>query len=107
MKRSNTHRSAPSRFAAAAVLAPVHAYRRLVSPSLSARCKYYPSCSQYAVDAVRELGVFRGLLVALWRLARCNPWSNGGVDPIENRSLFRASATKHTHDCAHTGGAAA
>jgi putative membrane protein insertion efficiency factor len=74
---------------AALWLAPVHVYRRLISPALPARCKYYPSCSRYAIDAVRELGIVRGSVVAAWRLARCNPWSNGGVDPIEARSLFR------------------
>jgi putative membrane protein insertion efficiency factor len=74
---------------ATAWLAPVQVYRRFVSPALPPRCKYHPSCSQYAVDAVRELGVLRGSIVAAWRLARCNPWSNGGIDPIEARTLFR------------------
>jgi len=78
------------------VLAPIHAYQRLISPLLPARCKYYPSCSTYALDAVRELGVLRGTVVAAWRLARCNPWSNGGYDPIENRSLFK-TCPDHTH----------
>lgn len=75
--------------AEAIVLAPIHAYRKLVSPLIPARCKYHPSCSRYAVDAIRDLGVMRGLVVAAWRLARCNPWSNGGVDPIEARPFFR------------------
>jgi putative membrane protein insertion efficiency factor len=79
----------------AIVLAPVHAYRRWVSPALPARCKYYPSCSGYAVDAVRELGVVRGLIVAAWRLARCNPWSKGGVDPVSSRRLFRSCGRDH------------
>jgi hypothetical protein len=71
------------------VLAPVHLYRRLISPLLPQRCKYYPSCSSYAVEAVRELGPVRGTIVAAWRLARCNPWSHGGVDELADRSLFR------------------
>jgi uncharacterized protein len=74
---------------AALLLAPIRFYQRFVSPALPARCKYHPSCSQYAIDAVRELGILRGTIVAAWRLARCNPWSNGGVDPIEARTLFR------------------
>jgi hypothetical protein len=78
------------------VLAPVHLYRRLISPAIPNRCKYYPSCSAYAVQAVRELGVVRGTIVAAWRLARCNPWSHGGVDELADRSLFR------NHD--HRGG---
>jgi putative membrane protein insertion efficiency factor len=76
-------------------LAPIRAYRRFISPALPARCKYYPSCSRYAIDAVRELGIVRGSIVAAWRLARCNPWSNGGVDPIEARTLFRERPDAH------------
>jgi putative membrane protein insertion efficiency factor len=77
---------------AALLLAPIRFYQRFVSPALPARCKYHPSCSQYAIDAVRELGILRGTIVAAWRLARCNPWSNGGVDPLEGRTLFRGRA---------------
>ena len=71
-------------------IAPVLAYQRLISPLLPRRCKYEPTCSRYAVDAVRELGVLRGLVVAGWRLLRCNPWSHGGYDPVAARRLFRA-----------------
>jgi len=70
-------------------VAPLLAYRRLISPALPARCKYHPSCSAYAIEAVRELGIFRGSIVAAWRLARCNPWSHGGVDELADRTLFR------------------
>ena len=52
-------------------------------------CKYHPSCSQYAIDALRELGLVRGTIVAGWRLLRCNPWSHGGVDHVDDRTLFR------------------
>ena len=52
-------------------------------------CKYHPSCSQYAIDAFRELGLVRGGIVAGWRLLRCNPWSHGGVDRVADRRLFR------------------
>lgn len=70
-------------------IAPVLAYR-LISPLLPRRCKYEPTCSRYAVDAVSELGVVRGLVLAAWRLLRCNPWSHGGYDPVSARRLFRA-----------------
>ena len=53
-------------------------------------CKYHPSCSAYAVEAFRELGLVRGGIVAGWRLLRCNPWSHGGVDFVEDQKLFRA-----------------
>ena len=67
----------------------VEAYRRLVSPLLPARCKYHPSCSRYALDALDEFGLLRGVVLAGWRLLRCNPWSHGGVDYATDQRLFR------------------
>jgi len=67
----------------------IRAYQTLVSPALRPRCKYYPSCSQYAVDALREYGFMRGVILAGWRLLRCNPLSRGGYDPVERQTLFR------------------
>ena len=77
----------------AAALAAVRAYQLLVSPLLGPRCKYHPSCSQYAADAIREVGVLRGSVLTGWRLLRCNPWSHGGVDRVEDRTLFRRPVT--------------
>ncbi len=71
------------------VALPIHAYRLLVSPLLGPRCKYYPTCSQYALDAIREFGALRGLVLTGWRLLRCNPWSHGGVDHAHDQTLFR------------------
>jgi len=68
---------------------PIHAYRLLVSPLLGPRCKYHPSCSRYALDALGEYGVLRGLVLAGWRLLRCNPWSRGGVDYVRDQTLFK------------------
>jgi putative membrane protein insertion efficiency factor len=79
-------------------LAPLHLYRRLISPAIPNRCKYYPTCSTYAVQAVRELGVLRGPVVAAWRLARCNPWSDGGVDELADRRLFRDHDRHQNHE---------
>ena len=83
-------------------LAPIRLYQRFVSPALPRRCKYEPTCSAYAVDAVRELGVLRGSILAGWRLLRCNPWSHGGWDPVADRRLFRAPEAKvteaHNHE---------
>jgi putative membrane protein insertion efficiency factor len=56
-------------------------YQSWISPMFGARCKYYPSCSTYASDAVNEYGL-KGLAMAAWRLVRCNPWSHGGVDYV-------------------------
>jgi len=62
-------------------IAFVYAYRWLISPLLPAgSCKFHPSCSQYALDALRKHGLVKGAAKAAWRLARCHPWSHGGVD---------------------------
>jgi putative membrane protein insertion efficiency factor len=68
----------------------VRGYQRLLSPLLPARCKYHPSCSQYALEALREYGLARGLVLAAWRLLRCNPWSHGGVDYARDQTIFGA-----------------
>jgi uncharacterized protein len=73
----------------AILLSLIGAYQRWISPAFPRRCKYHPTCSAYAVQAVRELGPFRGAIVAAWRLARCNPLSDGGIDDLEDRTLFR------------------
>ncbi len=70
-------------------LAPIQLYQRLISPALPRRCKYEPTCSAYALEAIRELGIVRGTVLAGWRLARCNPFSHGGYDPVGARTLFR------------------
>jgi putative membrane protein insertion efficiency factor len=75
-------------------LLPVHAYRRLISPLLPRRCKYEPTCSRYAIEAVQEHGVLRGTVLAAWRLVRCNPWSHGGYDPVSAQRLFPGSAAR-------------
>jgi putative membrane protein insertion efficiency factor len=67
-------------------------YRAALSPlvpqTMGGRCKYHPSCSQYALDALREFGLARGTLLAAWRLLRCNPWSHGGVDYAHDQRVF-------------------
>lgn len=69
-------------------IAPIVAYQRLISPALPRRCKYEPTCSEYAVQAIGEFGILRGLVLAGWRLLRCNPWSHGGYDPVSDQRLF-------------------
>jgi len=67
------------------LIALIRAYQYAISPLLGARCKYYPSCSSYAIGALREHGAFRGAGLAAWRILRCNPFSNGGFDPVPPR----------------------
>ena len=66
-------------------LAPIRAYSRWISPAFPRRCRYEPTCSAYAAQAVRRFGFVRGMLLAGWRLLRCNPFSNGGFDPVPER----------------------
>lgn len=73
-------------------VAPLRFYQRAISPGIPRRCKYHPSCSEYAVTAIRRFGILRGLVLAAWRLLRCNPWSHGGVDYAEDQQLFRPRA---------------
>jgi hypothetical protein len=69
------------------LLAALWIYQRLVSPVLGPACRYHPSCSQYAVDAIREHGPLVGPGLALRRLLRCHPWAEGGLDPVPTRRV--------------------
>jgi putative membrane protein insertion efficiency factor len=65
----------------------IRAYQYVLSPMFGQRCKYYPTCSNYAIEALRVHGVVRGAGLAAWRIVRCNPFSNGGVDPVPPRRV--------------------
>jgi len=77
------------------LIALIRVYQYAISPLFGPRCKYYPSCSNYAIGALREHGVLRGLGLAAWRLLRCNPFSDGGYDPVPPRAAG--------HDHQHAG----
>jgi putative membrane protein insertion efficiency factor len=77
-------------------IAPIRVYQRLFAPMVGQRCKYYPSCSEYAAQAIQRFGILRGLVLAGWRLLRCNPWSHGGFDPVEDQRLFTPRAPAST-----------
>ena len=63
-------------------VAAIWTYRLTLGPFVGGQCKYHPSCSQYAIDALRAKGLVRGSALAVWRVLRCNPWSHGGFDPV-------------------------
>jgi putative membrane protein insertion efficiency factor len=67
----------------------IRSYQRVVSPLIGPRCKYHPTCSEYAAQAIDEFGAGRGTVLAGWRLLRCNPFSRGGVDYPRQQTLFR------------------
>jgi len=83
------------------VLAPIVLYRRAISPLLPARCRYHPSCSAYAVQAVETYGILRGAILASWRLLRCNPWSHGGYDPVGAQTLFESRPPRGQSSVSH------
>jgi uncharacterized protein len=75
----------------------IRAYQLLISPVLGPRCRYHPTCSAYAVEAIRTFGILRGAVLAAWRLLRCNPWSRGGLDPVERQRVFAFPAPEPRH----------
>lgn len=76
--------------------APIVFYQRFISPGIPRRCRYEPTCSAYAVQAIREFGILRGVVLGGWRLLRCNPFSRGGLDPLCDQRLFPSHHHHHT-----------
>lgn len=74
---------------ARALVLPIRAYQRLVSPLLGPRCRFQPSCSEYAAQALLRHGVFRGLYLATRRILRCHPWNPGGFDEVPDAFSWR------------------
>jgi len=58
-------------------------YQKFISPMKPKSCRFYPTCSQYAIDAIKKYGVLKGSIMALWRILRCNPFNPGGYDPVK------------------------
>jgi putative membrane protein insertion efficiency factor len=73
----------------------VRLYQLIISPHLPDSCRYYPTCSHYAIDALRKHGALRGSWLALTRLLRCHPWAEGGIDPVPDPNHA------HGHHCQH------
>jgi uncharacterized protein len=84
-----------ARLARNVVRAPIFVYQRVISPGLPRRCRYEPTCSRYAAQAIGEYGILKGLVLAAWRLLRCNPWSPGGYDPVGAQRVFKAGPPAH------------
>lgn len=66
----------------ALLVAPIRFYRAFISPLTPPSCRFTPTCSQYAIEALRKHGPFRGLALSVWRILRCNPWGGSGYDPV-------------------------
>jgi len=78
-----------------AVLALLHGYRATISHTYGDVCRYYPSCSAYAVGAVQQHGAIKGAALAAARIARCHPWAAGGIDDVPLHAHFRHELTPH------------
>ena len=74
----------------------IRLYQLAVSPLLGPRCRFYPSCSQYALEAIVRFGVMRGGWLALKRIGRCHPWNPGGLDPVPAGAV--EACHHHSHD---------
>lgn len=70
---------------------PIRFYRKFISPCKPPCCKYYPTCSTYALTAVEKHGIVKGTALAAWRLLRCNPWSLGGIDYVPEKFTFKTN----------------
>ena len=64
------------------LIQPIRFYQKYISPLKPATCRFTPTCSQYAIEAIRKHGPFKGLALAVWRILRCNPWGGSGYDPV-------------------------
>ena len=89
-----------------AAIALLTAYRRVVSPLYGDVCRYHPSCSRYALEAVQQSGVAAGSVLATWRVLRCNPWSHGGVDdpPARLNPAYRITPLGFVRPAEQPGG---
>lgn len=79
-----------SRLVAELLLLPIRVYRRWISPFTPPTCRFTPTCSAYAEEALRELGPWRGIPLTVWRIARCQPLCRGGYDPVPKCGCTRA-----------------
>lgn len=69
-------------------------YRKYLSPLKSTKCPYFPSCSQYGLEAVQKYGAIKGGFLSIWRILRCNPFSKGGYDPVPSMKITKKAFTK-------------
>lgn len=80
------------------LLLPIRFYQYAISPLMANHCRHYPTCSQYAVEAIEQHGALSGMLLAIRRLLRCHPWAEGGYDPVPPPSCdCHPSSEPHSH----------
>jgi putative membrane protein insertion efficiency factor len=74
------------------LIIPIRIYRIAISPMMAAHCRFHPSCSAYAEEAISRFGALRGMYLTTHRLLRCHPWAEGGLDPVPEQFSLRASS---------------
>ena len=79
----------------------VRGYQLAISPMFGPTCRFYPTCSNYAMDAIREHGALKGAMLAAVRLAKCHPWHPGGFDPVPHRHDAAGHDASHACNCRH------
>lgn len=82
------------------LLLPIRFYQFAISPMMASHCRHYPTCSQYAIEAISHHGALKGLFLSIKRLLRCHPWSEGGYDPVPGTDV----RTVTPHDCCEPAG---
>ncbi|MEG1781723.1 MAG: membrane protein insertion efficiency factor YidD [Oscillospiraceae bacterium] len=75
---------------------PIKLYKKYLSPLLGDHCRFYPTCSEYMMEAIATHGVLKGIILGSWRLLRCNPWGKGGYDPVPPKGMW--TTNKKTTD---------
>lgn len=83
------------------LIAVIYIYRWCISPLLGERCRFYPSCSQYAIEALHTHSLLRSLWLIVYRIGRCHPWHPGGYDPVPSCSCSDASHQHKAHPYLH------
>jgi putative membrane protein insertion efficiency factor len=76
------------------VLLPIYFYRAAISPLTPPSCRYTPTCSEYAIQAIKKHGIFRGIYLGTKRILSCNPWGGSGYDPVPEKFSFRKQKPK-------------
>lgn len=80
------------------LILPIRFYKRCISPLYPPCCRFYPSCSTYAIEAIQIHGPLKGLLLATWRILRCNPWNPGGFDPVPPLNVHPSAAQAESQE---------
>ncbi|HBN46659.1 MAG TPA: membrane protein insertion efficiency factor YidD [Prevotella sp.] len=79
------------------LVAPIRFYQKCITPYTPPSCRFTPTCSEYARQALLKHGPVKGLLLAIWRICRCNPWGGSGYDPVPETFTFRRSTGRISH----------